>query len=659
MMMCGGLVRVMVVVVALCAARVWGQPAFWPASGSVAREGQAVPHGGHGWAVVPESRGDGFLLVYLPPREFTAAGGELAGAPAGTVRVAVRLTEPPEAIAAVGEDVYLVFGPSANGRGAMQRMVYSVAAVAGGLEAWSYMPMDRLRAEDSLPGEGRLVGLAGTPVGPAALIDRGPIESGAGVEMEGGGEAGVPAGRTMPRPGPELTLFVLTGGEWRAIGLPTEVVSGALPAPASDAVTSERTLRRFMLATSADGVALVATRPARRAMLWTARLTLEAVRGPEVERNRLRVEREEAERAAGGSGTQDEAGLTGNGDDELPLEAVRVEWVGSAVVLPSAGERSMVLPTGPMGLMGSALVFAHGEAEGAVGVFVAGRSAGQRVMGLGRDRLRVGARAVAPGEERTEADAGKAAAVIGVVNWVEAGRVGLVLAPASEDGAGSLLDAALRVHVVELSADTGAVVYDGPNTAGVGRAQEQFQALLIVVLGVTALLLVWTIRGGAEKAIRLPEGSALAEPSRRLAAGGIDFLATCCVTGWILGMPLGHALSLRMAIGPEASLAGLGVLMGVGVGLLGLLEGLTGRSLGKVAMGLRVVAVTGRRGGQWGGPGVWRGLARCGIKWVAGPLAILGLSRADGRHLGDELSGTAVVVRVEGEESGPEDAEGD
>ena len=148
------LVALMAAVALLFVGRVWAQPVLGQAAGSVERVGQPQAHGGHGWAVVPEPRGSGFLVVYLPPREFAAPGGGVAGAEAGTVRVAVRLTEAPEAIAAVGEDVYLVFRPTANGRGAMQRMVYSLTAVQAGLDEWSYMPTDRLRAEDALAGEG-------------------------------------------------------------------------------------------------------------------------------------------------------------------------------------------------------------------------------------------------------------------------------------------------------------------------------------------------------------------------------------------------------------------------------------------------------------------------------------------------------------------------
>jgi len=648
------LVALMAAVALLFVGRVWAQPVLGQAAGSVERVGQPQAHGGHGWAVVPEPRGSGFLVVYLPPREFAAPGGGVAGAEAGTVRVAVRLTEAPEAIAAVGEDVYLVFRPTANGRGAMQRMVYSLTAVQAGLDEWSYMPTDRLRAEDALAGEGELVGLAGTPVGPAALIDRGPRESGAGMEVEGG-----EAGRAMPRPPPELSLSVLSGGLWREVGLPAEAMAGGgvvgLEVEGEAAGGSERILRRFKLATSAEGIALLATRPARRAMVWSAALTTQAVRAPEAERETVRREREEAARASDRErrvGDEERAGRGSSAEaerdeEELPLAPIEVEWSARAMALPSGGERSMVLPTGPIAVMGSGLVFAHQEGEGGVAVYVAGGGGGQRIFGLSRERMRVGRGA--PGDTGGE---GKPAAVIGVVNWVESGRVGLVLAPAGVVGerGGSILDLAINVRVVELSADTGAVVFDGPSTTGGAMGREQFQAFVLVVLGVTTILLVWTIKGGgAERAIRLPEGSALGEPGRRLIAGGIDFLVTCCVTGWIVGVPLGEAVTLQMVLGPGATLGGLATLLGVGVGLNGLMEGLLGRSLGKLAMGLRVVAVVGRRAGSWRGPGVWRGLSRCAFKWTAAPLAILGLSRADARHFGDVLSGTGVVVRVDGE----------
>ncbi|MCA9287374.1 MAG: RDD family protein, partial [Phycisphaerales bacterium] len=228
-------------------------------------------------------------------------------------------------------------------------------------------------------------------------------------------------------------------------------------------------------------------------------------------------------------------------------------------------------------------------------------------------------------------------------------RAIVVLSPAGspESGRGSLIDAKLELRLVEVSLDTGAVLYDGAMQTGAPLGQQEVRALLIVVMGVSAVLLLWAIRGaGQERTIRLPEDAALAEPGDRLLAALADYLVVCVLTGWALGEGLWDMVTMRVLMGVQGPQAAL-VFLGVGVGLGTLMEGLFGRTPGKVIFGVRVVAAAGRRGGTWAPPGLGRALGRNLFRWVLAPVALLELTRRDGRHAGDRLAGTAVAVEIE------------
>ena len=91
------------------------------------------------------------------------------------------------------------------------------------------------------------------------------------------------------------------------------------------------------------------------------------------------------------------------------------------------------------------------------------------------------------------------------------------------------------------------------------------------------------------------------------------------------------------------------VVSGLVLGVMG--EVLIGRSIGKLLTGCEVVDV--RVTGSISHPQFWQALVRNVIKWVLAPAAMLGLMDAQGRHRGDSMSRTAVVV-----EEPDEDPEG-
>jgi len=115
----------------------------------------------HGWAIATHPGTGGPALVHLPPRD-----GE-AGAD-GSYRMVTELHAAPERLAGWDARAWMVFPPEG---GVRVRLVRSVSAVRSGLGGlWAYEPVGRLDPHPSLPGEGSLAAVAGTPKGPVALL---------------------------------------------------------------------------------------------------------------------------------------------------------------------------------------------------------------------------------------------------------------------------------------------------------------------------------------------------------------------------------------------------------------------------------------------------------------------------------------------------------
>jgi hypothetical protein len=139
---------------------------------NAAAAGQGLPGAGspgepaHGWVALPNSAGA--VVVHLPPR--TSAPGFVAAEP-GAAHVATTLSREPEALAAWDSRLWLVFPPEAGSVNQRQRHVFTLAAEPGPLgSVWVIDPaVGRLDSLPSLPGDGELVGIVGTALGPAAL----------------------------------------------------------------------------------------------------------------------------------------------------------------------------------------------------------------------------------------------------------------------------------------------------------------------------------------------------------------------------------------------------------------------------------------------------------------------------------------------------------
>ncbi|MDX2130547.1 MAG: RDD family protein [Planctomycetota bacterium] len=137
--------------------------------------GAIVPPDGAGagmaWLVLGQSA-EGVDVLHLPARD------GVGGMEDGLARLAVSLRAAPRFIAARGERVYLVFetptGPAFEGKVKPRpRQVLSMAGVVGSDGRWTTIPDGRLTVEISLPGEGTLLGVAGSDVGLFALHRQG------------------------------------------------------------------------------------------------------------------------------------------------------------------------------------------------------------------------------------------------------------------------------------------------------------------------------------------------------------------------------------------------------------------------------------------------------------------------------------------------------
>jgi uncharacterized RDD family membrane protein YckC len=189
-----------------------------------------------------------------------------------------------------------------------------------------------------------------------------------------------------------------------------------------------------------------------------------------------------------------------------------------------------------------------------------------------------------------------------------------------------------------------------PLTLGVAPTRSRSQQadyiiLLTVVITSTVLLFAFWRRDPLAQELKLPEDAALADPLRRGLAGLIDLAPGLLVGTLGFGLSLPQLYDLWPGRGLGATftmmLPGLAA-VAVVVGHTLLLELLTGRSLGKLLTGLRVVDLSGAD------PRAWQVLVRCGLKafdLVAYLLLILPLINPLRQRLGDMVARTVVVVR--------------
>lgn len=596
--------------VLLCASGVAAASGLPLGAGSfpVQDESNGEAAGAHGWVVVQDD--EGAMLLHLPPRRVWTTDGVKQGSEAGTFRRAAQLRRAPEAIAAQGDRLYLVFPPEAGGegRGSLRRVLSIRARQVGMGDLWSYEPAGRMRTHAPLPGEPELLGLAGSPKGVVALL--GELES----------------ERVRP------AVHVLTRGSWQRLALPEATVRSRDAEHESDPVgapiTGPQGLRLFSMP---DGVGLLVPGSGDRSGYWAATLS---------------------ERDGGAPETEGDRADSGRGSDRAERR-ITPEWRW----MPLASAQDMderVLPRStPVFFWGDRLYSLIRSRDGVVSV----RSA-DTVYRMELARV--------PGVDRRFAAAPLLDVERLALVWIDQERGEDADADGAEDSVGtepiaapSFARVTTRVFIHELSLATGREVHRGPGHAGSPISLEDFQIVVFAIMAMTVLVIVFVLwpASGMGQQVKLPAGMPLAEPSRRVIAGLVDFAVASILTAVLVGMPIGDVLTFGGAFAERGGPLLLPLLLLVGFTVCTLGEWRFGRSPGKALTGCRVITVVKPVNGELRPERVTLSQAaiRNACRWMVPPLVMQAFMDPLHRHRGDIMARTAVVVP----RSGPRDPDQD
>lgn len=210
------------------------------------------------------------------------------------------------------------------------------------------------------------------------------------------------------------------------------------------------------------------------------------------------------------------------------------------------------------------------------------------------------------------------------------------------------------VEMIELSANTGRVLYDAPSRADGPVTPGDLGLLGLVLIVAMGVALVLVIRGGEETEISLPPGMALADPGRRMVASLIDGLIALVVASRLRGTPLLELVSpSNFVTGELVWVLAIGIIAGAALGVI--FEFLSGRSIGKALAGCRVIRATPT--GEPARASLWQVLLRNAMKWALPPLSMLALVEPSRRSRVDLLTRTAVVVEYDPDADEPEPAD--
>jgi hypothetical protein len=204
-------------------------------------------------------------------------------------------------------------------------------------------------------------------------------------------------------------------------------------------------------------------------------------------------------------------------------------------------------------------------------------------------------------------------------------------------------DAENAVRASEFSLVTGRSMFDGEaqRPSGVPSIEFRMIALMLIAVMVASILVI--IRPVPEEAWTVPDGFALADPSRRLLATVADALLVIWVVAPAFGTTVQEILTLQVLLQPDHSWLAVPACMIAGALTMGVWEGLLGGSPGKFIVGIRVYRAV---DGEARKIGVFWGLVRSTIKWAIPPVTAVALFDAQHRHRGDAAARAVVVVPV-------------
>ncbi|MFK7883092.1 MAG: RDD family protein [Phycisphaerales bacterium] len=198
--------------------------------------------------------------------------------------------------------------------------------------------------------------------------------------------------------------------------------------------------------------------------------------------------------------------------------------------------------------------------------------------------------------------------------------------------------------IQELSAITGRVVYEGPVPSSVRVPVNEFRMIVIMVLLVMSTALFVIIKPGSERPWTVPDGTALADPGRRLLATIADVVVIAWMLTPVFGVSIRQILTFEvLVLGGNAWLA-IPALAVSGWISMSIWESLLGATPGKFLLGMRVTLAKAGPGQRV--PFFWC-LVRNGVKWLVCPAAMLALFDPQGRHRGDAAARAVVVIQAQ------------
>jgi hypothetical protein len=207
-----------------------------------------------------------------------------------------------------------------------------------------------------------------------------------------------------------------------------------------------------------------------------------------------------------------------------------------------------------------------------------------------------------------------------------------------------------KLSLAEISPNTGQVLYLGAPKGASPISADQFRFMVLGMVALTAAVLIFVLRSsGRDQEVHLDPDMSLAEPGRRIVAFAADILIALIAAARILNVDLAAILepeTLLLAGGPLVLLT-----LAIGFGFSTIGEWGLGRSPGKFLTRTEVVRLVRSPGA---GPAtarisLWQALVRNLIKWGLPPVSGIALIDPTGRHQGERLTRTAVVVRSEPE----------
>ena len=203
----------------------------------------------------------------------------------------------------------------------------------------------------------------------------------------------------------------------------------------------------------------------------------------------------------------------------------------------------------------------------------------------------------------------------------------------------------------------GRVMYSGHQSGTQGAISPGDFHLLTLLMGCAiAGVLLFVMRTEQKFQPILPAGASLAHPGKRLAAWVFDFIPAVILSGALFSATPGQVIAgLAMH---DSMVDALPFFAAIAIALLrsAIMEHTTGASLGKMLMGLSVIAYQRRPAAastdstapatgsvEITRPLLWQAFSRGLIRWCLFPLGATILFDPNTRHAGDMLARTLVV----------------